>query len=81
MNQGILPQQANVQYQINKQSSTFLDDEEFNLNVDDIDLKVRPWSQLIASIIKFFKRALLQKSFTQQVIYIFLLLITMYIGH
>jgi hypothetical protein len=38
--------------------NTFIDDEEYGLNVEDFDMEVRWWSELISSILKFQKSVL-----------------------
>lgn len=54
------PAAANSQQ--NQQSinpNTYFDDEEYRLNIEDIDMEIRIWGQLIASIVNFLKTTLL----------------------
>jgi hypothetical protein len=38
--------------------NTFIDDEEYGLNVEDFDMEIKGWSELISSILKFQKSVL-----------------------
>ena len=51
--------------QQNQQSinpNTYFDDEEYRLNIEDIDMEIRIWGQLIASIVNFLKTTLLNEN-------------------
>lgn len=43
----------------NINSNTFIDDEEYGLNVEDFDMEIKVWSELISSILKFMKSVLI----------------------
>ena len=61
--QHIPPPSAASQYSIN--TNTFLDDEEFNLNIDDIDLEIKTWSKAISSAMVFLKAVLVWRIIRQ----------------
>jgi hypothetical protein len=58
-----IPPSAASQYSIN--TNTFLDDEEFNLNIDDIDLEIKTWSKAISSAMIFLKAVLVWRVIRQ----------------
>lgn len=45
--------------------NTYFDDEEYRLNIEDIDMEIRIWGQLIASIVNFLKTTLLNENIFQ----------------
>jgi hypothetical protein len=45
--------------------NTYFDDEEYRINIEDIDMEIRIWGQLIASIVNFLKTTLLNENIFQ----------------
>lgn len=63
-----IPAAAAQQTQQNQQAineNTYFDDEEYRLNIEDIDMEIKLWGQLIASIINFLKSTLLNENIFQ----------------
>ena len=50
-------QPNNQSFNIN--TNTFIDDEEYGLNIEDLDIEVKNWGRLIGAILKFLKTILL----------------------
>lgn len=54
-----IPQSNASTQAFNINSNTFIDDEEYGLNVEDFDMEIKVWSELISSILKFMKSVLI----------------------
>ncbi len=52
------PQPANTQ-SFNINVNTFIDDEEYGLNIEDLDMEIKSWGAVIGAILKFLKTILL----------------------
>ena len=50
----------NQSFSIN--TNTFIDDEEYGLNIEDLDMEVKNWGRLIGSILRFLKTILLNEN-------------------
>ena len=50
-------QPNNQSFNIN--TNTFIDDEEYGLNIEDLDIEVKNWGRLIGAILRFLKTILL----------------------
>lgn len=51
-------------------NNTYFQDDDYNLNIDDIDLNVKAWASAISSSLEFM-RALLQFQIFYDVIFLF----------
>ena len=51
---------GNQAFNIN--TNTFIDDEEYGLNIEDLDMEVKSWGRLIAAILRFLKSILLNEN-------------------
>lgn len=46
----------------NINTNTFIDDEEYGLNIEDLDMEIKVWGGLLSSILKFLKTILINKT-------------------
>lgn len=54
------PQPPSQTFNIN--TNTFIDDEEYGLNIEDLDMEIKIWGGLLSSILKFLKTILVNKT-------------------
>ncbi len=54
-------QPANTQ-SFNINVNTFIDDEEYGLNIEDLDMEIKSWGAVIGAILKFLKTILLNET-------------------
>lgn len=54
-------------------NNTYFQDEDYNLNIDDIDLNVKAWSCAISSSLEFMRSLLMFPNFYEVNIYFILL--------
>lgn len=54
------PQPPGQTFNIN--TNTFIDDEEYGLNIEDLDMEIKVWGGLLSSILKFLKTILINKT-------------------
>jgi hypothetical protein len=54
------PQSPAQTFNIN--TNTFIDDEEYGLNIEDLDMEIKVWGGLLSSILKFSKTILINKT-------------------